>query len=275
MKKKGRKIILWLSMVLISFLFLYPLLWMVLTSLKTKEDVMMNPFGLPAEWMFSNYADAFTTFDFPRFFLNSVVYTAGTILLTIFCAIMFAYAVARMKFKLSRFMVNLLQVGMIVPVFVIVLSLFSLMGDLGVRNTYQGMIMLYTASALPISVIIFTGYFRSLPFELEEAAYIDGCGVFRTFFRIMVPMVAPAVTTVVIVVFMNYSWNEFSLAYLLIDSQNMRSLPISLNYFTSLRGTDWGLLGATMVMISAPAVLLNIVCGEKIEDALTATSALK
>ena len=83
MKKKGRKIILWLSMVMISFLFLYPLLWMVLTSLKTKEDVMINPFGLPVEWMFSNYADAFTTFDFPRFFLNSVVYTAGTILLTI------------------------------------------------------------------------------------------------------------------------------------------------------------------------------------------------
>lgn len=273
--KKWKKVVLALFMILISFAFLYPLVWMVLTSLKTKNDVMMNPFGLPTEWMFSNYGEAFRAFDFPRFFLNSVIYTAGTIGLTIFCAIMFAYAVARMRFRLSSFLVTLLQVGMVVPVFVIVLSLFRLMGDLHIRNTYQGMIMLYTASALPISVIIFTGYFRSLPFELEEAAYMDGCGVFRTFFRIMVPMVAPAVTTVVIVVFMNYSWNEYSLAYLLIDSQKMRSLPISLNYFTSLRGTDWGLLGATMVMISAPAVLLNILCGEKIEDALTATSALK
>ena len=275
MKKRWKKVTLSLIMVVISFMFVYPLVWMVLTSLKTKEDVMIHPFSLPAEWMFSNYAEAFRAFDFPRFFLNSVVYTAGTILLTVFCAIMFAYAIARMRFRLSNFLVMLLQVGMVIPVFVIVLSLFRLMGDLHIRNTYQGMIMLYTASALPISVIIFTGYFRSLPFELEEAAYMDGCGVFRTFFKIMVPMVAPAITTVVIVVFMNYSWNEYSLAYLLIDSQNMRSLPISLNYFTSLRGTDWGLLGATMVMISAPAVLLNIICGEKIEDALSATSALK
>ncbi|MEE0200118.1 MAG: carbohydrate ABC transporter permease [Muricomes sp.] len=275
MKKRKRKWILGTGMTLLSVVFLYPLLWMVLTSLKTKEDVMLNPFGLPTEWMFSNYVDAFKAFDFPRFFLNSVIYTAGTIVLTVFCAVLFSYAVARMRFKLNNFLVILLQVGMVVPVFVIVLSLFKMMGDLGIRNTYQGMIMLYTASALPISVIIFAGYFRSLPFELEEAAYIDGCGVFKTFFKIMVPMVAPAITTVVIVVFMNYSWNEFSLAYLLIDAQEMRSLPISLNYFTSLRGTDWGLLGATMVMISIPAVLLNIVCGEKIENALTVTSALK
>lgn len=275
MRNKKNTVILRVTMILISFVFLYPLLWMVLTSVKTKEDVMINPFGLPTQWMFSNYSEAFQSFDFPRFFLNSVIYTAGTIALTVFCAVLFAYAVARMRFKLSKFLVTLLQVGMVVPVFVIVLSLFKMMGDLHIRNTYPGMIMLYTASALPISVIIFTGYFRSLPFELEEAAYIDGCGVFRTFFKIMMPMVAPAITTVVIVVFMNYSWNEYNLAYLLIDDQNMRSLPISLNYFTSLRGTDWGLLGATMVMISTPAVVLNIICGEKIENALTATSALK
>ncbi|MGN1140772.1 MAG: carbohydrate ABC transporter permease [Oliverpabstia sp.] len=275
MKEKRRKRIVGVIMVLISAIFVYPLIWMVLTSLKTKQEVMLNPFGLPTEWMFSNYSEAFHAFDFPRFFMNSVIYTAGTIALTVFCAVLFAYAVARMRFKLSGFLVMLLQVGMVVPVFVIVLSLFNMMGSMGIRNTYQGMIMLYTASALPISVIIFVGYFRSLPFELEEAAYIDGCGVFKTFFKIMVPMVAPAITTVVIVVFMNYSWNEYSLAYLLIDEQKMRSLPISLNYFTSLRGTDWGLLGATMVMISVPAVLLNIFCGEKIENALTVSSALK
>lgn len=236
---------------------------------------MANPFGLPIEWMFSNYSEAFHAFDFPRFFLNSVIYTLGTIVLTIFASVMFAYVVSRMRFKLNRFLVNLLQVGMVVPVFVIVLSIFNIMNTLSIRNTYPGLILVYTASALPISVIIFSGFFRSLPYELEEAAYIDGYGVIRTFFKVMIPMVAPAMVTVVIVVFMNYSWNEFSLAYLLVDAQNMRSLPISLNYFTSLRGTDWGLLGATMVMISAPSVILNLICGEKIENALTATAALK
>lgn len=264
-----------IGMAAVSIVFVYPLLWMVLTSLKTKQEVMENPFGLPSQWMFSNYAEAFESFEFPLFLWNSVVYTAGTILLTLLCAVMFAYAVTRMRFKLSGFLRTLLQLGMSIPVYVIVLSLFSMMGDLGIRNTYSGMVMLYTTTALPISVLIFSGYFRSLPFELEEAALIDGCGVIRTFVRIMVPMVAPAITTVVIVVFMNYSWNEYSLAYLLVDAQSMRSLPLSLNYFTSLRGTDWGLLGATMVMISAPAVLLNIICGEKIEDALSATAALK
>lgn len=275
MSKKLKKILLGTILVGISLVFLYPLLWMILTSLKTKQEVMMNPFGMPIEWMFSNYFEAFHAFDFPRFFMNSVIYTAGTIILTILAGVMFAYVVSRMHFRFNRFLVNLLQVGMVVPVFVIVLSIFNVMNDLSIRNTYTGMILVYTASALPITVIIFSGFFRSLPYELEEAAYIDGYGVIQTFFKIMIPMVAPAMMTVVIVIFMNYSWNEFSLAYLLIDSQDMRSLPISLNYFTSLRGTDWGLLGATMVMISAPSVILNLVCGEKIENALTVSAALK
>lgn len=275
MKRKIKNLALPVFMALFSIAFVYPLLWMLLTSLKSKQEVMLNPFGLPQEWMFSNYSEAFKSFEFPQFFFNSVVYTAGTILLTLICSVMFSYAVTRMRFKGGKVLQAIMQIGMSIPVYVIVLSLFSMMGKMGIRNTYGGMIMLYTATALPISVLIFSGYFRSLPFELEEAAFIDGCGILRTFVRIMVPMVAPAITTIVIVVFMNYSWNEYSLAYLIIDSQKMRSLPLSLNYFTSLRGTDWGLLGATMVMISAPAVLLNIICGEKIEDALSATAALK
>ncbi len=262
-------------LVLVSLTFVYPVVWMIITSLKTKQDVMEHPFSLPAEWMFSNYPEAFTTFDFPRFFMNSVVYTAGTLLITLVCAAMFSYAVARMRFRLSSFLTTLLQVGMVIPVYVVILSLFVLMKDLHLKNTYWGLILPYVASALPISVLIFRGYFRSLPFELEESAFIDGCGVVKSFFRIMLPMVAPAITTVVIVVFMNYSWNEFPLAYLLVDSPKMQPLPISLNYFMSLRGTNWGLLGATMVMISAPALLMLFLAGEKIENALTAASALK
>lgn len=274
MNKKNKKIVS-ILMVLGSVVFVYPLIWMVSISLKSKTEVMEYPFALPKEWLFSNYVEAFEAFDFMQFFANSVIYTLGTITLTIICAVMFAYAVARMHFKLSGFLMLLIQVGMVIPVYVIVISLFQLMGAMDLRSTYQGMILVYTATALPISVVIFSGYFKSLPIELEEAAFMDGCGILKSFIYIMIPMVYPAITTIVIVVFMNYSWNEFTLAYLLIDKQAMRSLPISLNYFTSLRGTDWGLLGATMVMISLPAVVLNLIAGEKIEDALTASTALK
>ena len=258
-----------------SLTFLYPIIWMFITSVKTNEEVFANPFGLPQQWAFSNYPEAISSFDFGRFLLNSCIYTGGTIVLTVLLGTMFAYAAARMEFKGKTILMSFLQLGLVVPVSVIILSLFVQLRQMHLRSTYLGLILVYTASALPITITILYGHFRSLPYELEESAYIEGSGPFRTFWKIMLPMVRPAVVTVIIIIFMNYTWNEFTIAFIMTDDVNMRSLPIALTYFMSLRGTEWGMMAATMVLSSIPAIVLYLLGNRQIENAIGASTGLK
>lgn len=255
--------------------FVYPILWMVLTSFKPDSEVFSNPFGLPHTWVFTNYPDAVNTFDFGRFLLNSCIYTVGTTVLTIVLAMMFAYAVARFEFKGKTLLMSFMQIGMVVPISVIIIALFVQMRQMHLRDTYLGLILVYTSSALPIAITILYGHFRSLPYELEESAYIDGSGTFRTFWQIMVPMVRPAVVTVAIIIFMNYTWNEFTTAFILINDVKMRSLPIALTFFMSLRGTQWGLLASIMMLSSIPSVVLYLIGNKQIENAIGASTGLK
>lgn len=264
-----------LLLIIIGLTFLYPILWMLLISFKSREEIFTNPFGFPQTWLFQNYPDAIGTFDFPRFFLNSFIYTSGTILLTILCATLFAYAIARLEFKFKRFFLTYVQIGMVIPIAVIIISLYIQLGDMGLRNTHIGLILIYTASALPIAVTIFYGFFRTLPYELEESAFIEGCGIIRTFFSIILPNVVPAISVVSIIIFMNHTWNEFTIAFLIIDDVKMRSLPIALTYFISLLGTQWGLLGATMVLSSIVSVVVYLIASEKIENAIGTTTGIK
>lgn len=255
--------------------FVYPILWMLLTSFKADSEVFSNPFGLPHTWVFTNYPDAIKTFDFGRYLLNSCIYTVGTTVLTIVLAMMFAYAVARFEFKGKTILMSFMQIGMVVPISVIIIALFVQMRQMHLRDTYLGLILVYTSSALPIAITILYGHFRSLPYELEESAYIDGSGAFRTFWQIMVPMVRPAVVTVAIIIFMNYTWNEFTTAFILINDVKMRSLPIALTFFMSLRGTQWGMLASIMMLSSIPSIVLYLIGNKQIENAIGASTGLK
>ncbi len=254
---------------------IYPLIWMLLNSFKSAREVIANPLGLPENFNFDNYRGAFESFDFGRYMLNSAIYTAGTILLVVLIAAPFAYATARIDFKWSQKLYSYVQIGLVTPISIIVLALYVLLGDLGLRSTYMGTIMVYTASALPISILIIYAFMRSLPKELEEAAYIDGCGLIGAFSRIILPMVKSAISTVVIIVFMQYTWNEYFIAFITIDDVNMRSIAVAIGYFSTARGTEWGLLCAALVVISIPAIVIYLFMSEKIEKALTAGSALK
>lgn len=262
-------------LVILGATFLYPMIWIVLTSLKSASEVYSNPFGLPEDWLFSNYSDSISILGLGRYILNSFIYTTGTVVLSIGAGSLFAYAAARMKWKRSSWGMSLFHIGLIIPIYTIIISLYILLRDTGLKNTYPGLIFVYAASALPITVLIFYGFFRSLPFELEESAFIDGANLFQTFWNLILPLSVSAIITTSIVVFMNYSWNEFPIAFITIDDQLMRSLPIAMTYFTTLRGTEWGLLGATMVISSLPPVLLYLLASDRIEKALTTAAVLK
>ena len=271
----GKKPLVTTVFLLGALTFVYPIIWMLLTSFKADSEVFSNPFGLPHTWIFTNYPDAIRTFDFGRYLLNSCIYTVGTTVLTIVLAMMFAYAVARFEFKGKAILMSFMQLGMVVPISVIIIALFVQMRQMHLRDTYLGLILVYTSSALPIAITILYGHFRSLPYELEESAYMDGSGTFRTFWQIMVPMVRPAVVTVAIIIFMNYTWNEFTTAFILINDVKMRSLPIALTFFMSLRGTQWGMLASIMTLSSIPSIVLYLIGNQQIENAIGASTGLK
>lgn len=262
-------------LVLFALSALYPIIWMFLNSFKSASEVIANPIGLPEHWNFDNYKNAMEAFDFVRYFGNSMIYTAGTIMLVIVCASLFAYATARIDFKGANTIYRFIQFGLTVPIPVIILALYILLGDLHLKNTYIGTILVYTASALPMSSLILYAFMRGLPKELEEAAYIDGCGITGAFARIILPMVKSAISTVVIIVFMQYTWNEYFTAFITIDNINMRPIAVAIGYFSTSRGTEWGMLCASLVITSIPAIIIYFFGSEKIEEALTAGSAMK
>lgn len=263
-------------LVILGLSFIFPLFWMLTLSFKTKEEVYNNAFGLPQTWVFSNYPDSLKAYDFPKYFTNSLIYSVGTILVTVLLGSMLAYAIARMmSARVSKLTLNYISLGLIVPVQVVIIPVFLLVKQLGLKGTHLGLIAPYAAFALATCVLMLYAFFRSLPRELEEAACIDGCNVYTTYFRIILPMVTPAIATQCVLIFMN-TWNEFFLAFILAPEESLRPLTVGLlNFFVSIGVRHWGQIGATMIITSLPTILVYLFGNEQLEKALTAGAILK
>lgn len=275
MNKRLGNLFLKVILVLIGLSFLYPLLWMLLVSLKTTSDIYNNPFGLPKVVIMNNYPDALKTFDFLRLFTNSILYSLGTIVITLICASMFAYCTSRMNWKLGKGAMSYVALGLIIPVQVVIIPIFMLLKTLHIRNTYFGLILPYSAFAISSATLMLYAFFRTLPKELEESSCLDGCSIYKSFAFIILPIVRPAIVTQVVIIFMN-TWNEFFMSFILVTTAKMRSLPIGLmNFFMNIGTTQWGQIGAAMVIASLPTILIYILFSEQIENALTAGAILK
>lgn len=263
-------------MVLVAMVFIYPLLFMLNMSFKSTQNFYDQPLALPDVWVFLNYANALKEFPFLMYFMNSIVYSLGTIVVTLATGAMLAYCIARMNWKFKNAALTYVAMGMMVPVQVVIVPIFIMLKTMHINNSYLALILPYAAFALPGCVLMLFAFFRTLPREMEEAASIDGCGIYATFFRIILPMVKPAVATQVALLFM-FAWNEFFLAFILTTSARLR--PISLGLFQfmiSIGGfMQWGVMGAAMVMASVPSILIYMIFNEQIEKALTAGAILK
>ena len=262
-------------MTAIGLSFLFPLYWMLNISLKTKSEVYDNPFGLPQTWAFNNYGDALEKFTFLPYLLNSLIYSVATMAITIFLGGMLAYAITRLKWRFKEFAMSYVATGLIVPVQVVIIPILIMVRDLGLKGTHLGLILPYAAFALPSCVLMMSAFFRGLPQELEEAACIDGCSVYRTFFAIILPVTKPAIATQCALIFMNI-YNEFFLAFILGAENKIRPLTVGLlNFFVSIGVSHWGQIGAAMIIVSVPTVMVYLFANEQIEKALTAGAILK
>ena len=265
-------ILLWLY----AIISLYPLIWMIFYSFKSNEEIFVsNPFGPPLNWQVSNYVNAWTQYDVPLYFRNSVIVGVAAVAITIVCAAMFTFAVARLRWKAQESARTFIALGMFIPVQAIMVPLVKVVSDLGLLNTYFSLILPYAAINLAFACMVYYGFFKGIPREMEEAACMDGASIYQTFFHIIIPLVAPATITILIYVFLS-CWNEFILANVLVGTTaKLKTLPLGVLFFQGQFTTDWGSMGATMVIASLPAVLLYCLFSERVEQAMTVSGAVK
>ena len=254
---------------------LYPIIWMLFYSFKNNQEIFQdNPFGPPTVLRVENYVKAWETFNLPTYFMNSVKVTLAVICFVVVFATMFSYAVARMRFRGQHFLRMLTLIGLFLPLQCIMIPIAVLVRDLHISNTLWAVIVPYTAFNLSFAIMVLYGYMRSLPFELEESACIDGASVWTCFIKIIVPNVKSAIATVSIFVFMSV-WNEYNLALILLTREHLKTLPLGLLFFQGEYTTDWGAMGATMVIASIPTVLIYTLFSAQVEKAMTTSGAVK
>lgn len=257
-----------LSLIALSQLF--PLYWLLTFSLKSNGEIFgSNIVGLPETWRWENYVKAFTQTSLVRYFLNSVFYSATTVIVAGIFAAMAAYAIARMNWKLNKVAFGIFTLGIMIPAQAALLPLFQLLDKTGLKGGYLGLLIPYIAGALPMSVMILTGFYKGIPREMEEAAYIDGCGMLRCFFTIILPIIKPAIATASIFTFLG-TWNELMLANTFVDSDLYRTLPVGIMSFAGQYSTDWGLIGAGMVIATLPTIVIYILLSNQVQESLVA-----
>jgi raffinose/stachyose/melibiose transport system permease protein len=243
----------------------YPLVWMLLTSLRPAQEFASgNAFALPSSLTLDNYARAFHMADLPRYILNSLVVTGASSLLIVVLGMMGAYAVQVLGFRGSRIVLGVFMLGIIVPVQVALVPLFINYSRVGLLNTYQSMVLPLVGFALPVSIYLFASFYQYIPRELYEAASMDGAGPYRIFFRITMPL---STNTVITVVFVNgiFIWNDFIFANTFVFDEKMKTIPLGLqNYIGAMGSVDWTATFAAVCVTITPLLLVFLVLNKAI-----------
>lgn len=242
-----------LVVIFFTVLALFPLYFMLVSSLKSKADYLLNKFNLPPHPIIDNFLTAFAGEKFLIRFANSTILTVGSVALSLLIACLAAYAFARMQFPGKRTLFNLMLSLMVIPPVVMVVPLFVTMVRLGLVNTYQGAILIYIGLLLPFSVYMMTNFFQTIPREIVEAARIDGCSSFGVFTRILMPLSAPAVITLTVVNSL-WVWNELLIALIFLQRDEMKTLMVGIasmrsRIYVDIPATMAGLLVATIPIV--------------------------
>ncbi|WP_044974230.1 carbohydrate ABC transporter permease [Ruminococcus sp. HUN007] len=263
-----------------TVLCVFPLYWMFTFSLKENSEIFgENVLGLPRNWMWSNYADAMRSGTLSSGlmrdssillgFKNSIIISVFTIALTIVCALMACYALTRMEWRGRETVNNIFMLGLTLPIHAALLPVFLMLKSLKMLNSYQALIVPYAAFSLAMAIMIFGSFMVNIPKELEESACLDGCGTFGIFFRIILPLMKPAISTVIIFTFLQ-AWNELMFANIFNSERRFSTLPVAINTFFGSYTTKWGPIGAALVIATFPTLFVYAFISRKIQESLIA-----
>ncbi len=264
----GGRSLLYLFLAVWAFLQLFPLYWMFTFSLKNNSEIFTsNPMGLPQNWLWENYAEVFNRANMLRYFLNSVIITAVSIIIVSLLGLMATYALTRMIWRGRSFMRSYYMIGLALPIHAALLPVFLILKRVNLLNSLWALILPYSAFALSMSVLIFTGFIAGIPKELEESACLDGCTVYGIFFKIITPLMMPAVSVVAIFTFLQ-CWNELLFASVYNPEWRNRTLTVGIMGMTGQFRTEWGPIGAALTVATIPTLLIYIILSDKVQKSL-------
>ena len=254
---------------LVAGLVLVPLLATVLGGFNSLGELRVNPFGLPAEWEWDNYWSILSGPRYWQLLLNSLVISVLTVVLTLATASMAAFVFAHIRFFGSRFLLQYLLLGLMFPAATAILPLFIKIRDLGLLDTYWGVVLPQVAFGLGMSVLLFRNFFRQLPAELFDAAQVDGCGYIRFFRYVTLPMSRPILAVVGVIVFV-HSWNSYLLPLVVLNRDSIYPWPLGMMAYQGEYSTDWQLVLAFVTLTILPALVMFIAAQKYLVAGLTA-----
>ncbi|MDE7205408.1 MAG: carbohydrate ABC transporter permease [Lachnospiraceae bacterium] len=267
MKENGKKIgkvVLWIVLIFVAVIQLFPLIWLVDFSLGSSNEMFTNGLLIiPEKIRWDNYVKAFVDGNFLHYLRNSVLINTLAVILVVIISIMAAFACQRMKWKLSGLVSTLLVLGMMIPIHATLLPNYKIYSTFHLTDTLWALLIPYVAFSLPQGMFLMTGFIQSVPKELEEAAVMDGCGIYRIVFQIITPLLKPSIATVAIMTFLN-NWNEFMMASTYLSSPKWKTLPFSVLEFTGEYSSNYAVQFAVMALTAAPAVIVYVILNKHI-----------
>lgn len=246
-----------------------PLLYMVIDSFKTEQEYAASPFAMPKGLEFANYAKAWDIANMDTYFLNSIIITFGSLILTVLLGSLAAFFLARFKFKLRGFTYALFLLGMLVPIHATLIPIFMIMKNIYLLDTHWSLILPYTAFHLSLTIFILEGFMRGLPKDLEESGVMDGAGIYRIYWSIILPITRPAMATVIILNFI-YNWNEYLFALVLISSTALKTLPLGIANFVGVETASLTLQMAALTIALIPIIIFYLLLQKQLVNGMTA-----
>ena len=264
------RVIIYVGLIFWLLVNLFPVYWMFTFSLKSNAEIFGdNVIGLPKDWLWSNYATALKTGNMGRYFLNSAIVAVATIIITLLVALMATFALTRLIWKRRKTINRFFMLGLTIPIHASIVPVYVTLSRLHLLNTYWALIIPYSAFSLSMAILVCTGFMNEIPRELDEAACLDGCGTWGVFWRIIFPLMKPAVATVGIYTFLQ-CWNELMFANIFISKNELRTLPVGVQALSGQYTTEWGPIGAALVLATFPMLFIYIFLSKKIQDSFVA-----
>ena len=274
------KIFVYVALITLAISIIVPVVWVFMSSLKTNAEFQGSPWSLPASFYIQNFLDAFEKANMAEYFLNSVIVTALGLLLLVVIALPASYVLARFDFKGKKFINTAFMGGLsinvnyiVVPIFLMLTSwddvVYDMIGDFFFLDNIVVLAVVYAATAIPFTVYLLSSYFRTLPKAYEEAAFIDGCGYFKTMIKVMAPMAKPSIITVILFNFLAF-WNEYIIALTLMPGAS-KTLPVGLVTLSKgqMAAANYGQLYAGLVIVMLPTLILYIMVQKKLTQGMT------
>lgn len=268
-KKYGVRLVTHIALIIGCLIMVYPFAVVLLTAFKTNNEIYQNPIGLPRHWVFENFIGAWNSANLGRLFLNSVFLTAVGVALAVFISALAAFAIARStaayKQKILLFFIS----GIFIPVQLSIIPLFRIIKQLGLFNTYAGVLCVYAAAGLPMGIYLLFTFMKGIPKELSEAADMDGCSYFKLFQSIYLPLIGPVISTYAILQSLSI-WNDFLIPYLLLTDDTKRTLTTGIMSFRAEFVSNWGYLMAGVVIMVIPIMIAYLFAQRYIMKGITA-----